>query len=90
VHVCCWRAANAFELFNHEASQSNYCAFLSAAGNQAEFMYSNFAAVEMLQFNSSQLVPIIVRYLPESQDNCDSGGMVFTAIMLRWLPHIDR
>jgi hypothetical protein len=41
------------ELFNHEASQSNYGACLSAAGNRAEFMCSAFADVEMLQFNSS-------------------------------------
>jgi hypothetical protein len=39
-------------LLKHEASQSNYCACLSAAGNGAEFMYSEFADVEMLQFNS--------------------------------------
>jgi hypothetical protein len=41
------------EIFNHEASQSNYGACLSAAGNRAEFMYSAFADVKMLQFNSS-------------------------------------
>jgi hypothetical protein len=41
------------ELFNHEASQGNYCACLSAAGEEAEFMYSAFADVQMLQFNSS-------------------------------------
>jgi hypothetical protein len=41
------------ELLNHEASQSNYGACLSAAGNRAEFMYSAFANVKMLQFNSS-------------------------------------
>jgi hypothetical protein len=40
------------ELLNHEASQSNYCACLSAAGDEAEFMYSGFADVKMLQFNS--------------------------------------
>jgi hypothetical protein len=41
------------ELFNHEASQSNYCACLSAAGDEAEFMYPAFADIKMLQFNSS-------------------------------------
>jgi hypothetical protein len=41
------------ELFNHEASQSNYCACMSAAGHEAEFMYSAFADAKMLQFNSS-------------------------------------
>jgi hypothetical protein len=39
--------------FNHEASQGNYCACLSAAVDKAEFMYSAFADVKMLQFNSS-------------------------------------
>jgi hypothetical protein len=41
------------DLFNHEASQSNSGACLSAAGDEAEFLYSAFADVEMLQFNSS-------------------------------------
>jgi hypothetical protein len=41
------------DLFNHEASQSNYGACLSAAGEKAEFLYSEFANVKMLQFNSS-------------------------------------
>jgi hypothetical protein len=41
------------ELFNHEASQSNYGACLSAAGDKAEFFISAFADVEMLQFSSS-------------------------------------
>jgi hypothetical protein len=41
------------ELFNHEASQSNYSAWLSAAGDKAECLYSTFADVKMLQFNSS-------------------------------------
>jgi hypothetical protein len=40
-------------LFNHEASQSNYGACLSAAGDKAEFLYSSFADAKMLQFNSS-------------------------------------
>jgi hypothetical protein len=41
------------ELFNHEASQSNYGGCFSAAGNKAEFLYSAIADVKMLQFNSS-------------------------------------
>jgi hypothetical protein len=41
------------ELFNHEASQGNYGACLSAAGNKADFLFSAFADVQMLQFNSS-------------------------------------
>jgi hypothetical protein len=52
LHFC--YAANAMNyLFNHEASQSKYGACLSAAGDKAEFLYSAFAEVEMLQFNSS-------------------------------------
>jgi hypothetical protein len=39
--------------FNHEALQRNDCACLRAAGYKAEFMYSAFADVEILQFNSS-------------------------------------
>jgi hypothetical protein len=38
------------EPFNHEASQSNYGACLSAAGEKAEAMYAN---VKLLQCNSS-------------------------------------
>jgi hypothetical protein len=36
------------ELFNHEASQSNYGACLSAAGDKAEFLYSAFANVKRM------------------------------------------
>jgi hypothetical protein len=36
------------EVFNHEASQSNYGGHLSAAGGKAEFVYSAGANVEML------------------------------------------
>jgi hypothetical protein len=48
------------KLLNHEASQSNYCACLSAAGRKAEFMDSAFADFEILKFNSPQLVPNII------------------------------
>jgi hypothetical protein len=41
------------ELFNLEASQGNYGACLSAAGNQAEILYSAFPDDKMLQINSS-------------------------------------
>jgi hypothetical protein len=41
------------ELFDHEASQSNYGACLTAAGDKADFLYSAVANVKMLQFNSS-------------------------------------
>jgi hypothetical protein len=48
------------ELFHHEASQSNCGVCLSAAGDKAELLYSAFADVKMLQFNSSLLVPTII------------------------------
>jgi hypothetical protein len=41
------------EIFNNDASHSNYCACLSAAGDEAEFVYSAFDDVQMLQFNST-------------------------------------
>jgi hypothetical protein len=34
------------EPLNHEGSQSNYCAWLSVAGDAVEFMDSTFADVE--------------------------------------------
>jgi hypothetical protein len=78
------------ELFNHEASQSNYGACLSAAGDKAEFLYSAFADVKMLQFNSltgtKHYQNGIIIYLPESQDNCGSGGMLFTATRAQMAP----
>jgi hypothetical protein len=61
LHICDWHAANAMNFFDLEASQSNYGACLSAAGNKAEFLYSAFADLEMLQFNSPYLVPNIIR-----------------------------
>jgi cytochrome c553 len=36
------------ELFNNEASQSNYGACLSAAADKAEFLYSAFADVKRM------------------------------------------
>jgi hypothetical protein len=44
------------EPFNHEASQINQCACLSAAGDKAEFVCAAFADVKMLQFICSELV----------------------------------
>jgi hypothetical protein len=41
------------ERYDHEASQSNYGACLSAAGDKAELLYSASADVKMQQFNSS-------------------------------------
>jgi hypothetical protein len=66
--------------FNYEASQSNYWACLSAAGDEAEFMCFAFFDLKMLQFNSSLLAQTnyhndIVRCLPESQLECEHGGM---------------
>jgi hypothetical protein len=49
------------ELLSHEALQSNYCACLSGAGDEADFMYSTFADVKMLQFNSCGVLPNIIR-----------------------------
>jgi hypothetical protein len=46
---------------NMRASQSNYGACLSAAGDWAEFLYSAFADAKMLQLNSSELVKNIIR-----------------------------
>jgi hypothetical protein len=41
------------ELCNYEPSQRSYGACLSAAGDKADFLYSAFADVKMLQFNST-------------------------------------
>jgi hypothetical protein len=41
------------EPFDHEAYQRNYGACVSAAVDKAEFLFSAFADVKMLQFNSS-------------------------------------
>jgi hypothetical protein len=49
------------ELFYHEVSQRYYGACLSVAGDTAEFFHYAFADVKMLQFNSSELVPNIIR-----------------------------
>jgi hypothetical protein len=82
------------ELFNHEASLRNYGACLSAASDEEEFRPSAFADVKMLQFHSSLLVPTIFRmalsYMPErqakSQNNCGSGGMLYTATRAQMAP----
>jgi hypothetical protein len=42
-----------YELFNHEASQSNYGACLSAAGVKAELKYAACVRVDTPQFNRS-------------------------------------
>jgi hypothetical protein len=56
--------------FNHKAI---IVPLLSAAGHKADFMFSAFADVEMLKLLTGnkhyQNDPI--RYLPESQDNCN-------------------
>jgi hypothetical protein len=70
-------------LLNHEASQSNYCACLSAAGDEAEFTYPHFADVKTLQFNSFSLVlNIIRRTLP---DVCQKAKtIVILVVCLQW------
>jgi hypothetical protein len=71
------------ELLNHEASQSNYCARLSSAGDEAEFMYSAFADVKMLQLNSSQLVPNMIRMT--LSDVCQKAKtIVILVVCLPW------
>jgi hypothetical protein len=81
------------ELFNHEASQSNYCACLSAAGNKAVFMRSAFADVKMLQFNSSELAPNSIRMT--LSDICQKAKTIVVLVVcfsqpnLRRLPHIE-
>jgi hypothetical protein len=81
------------ELFNHEASQSKHDTCLSAAGNNEEFLCSVFAKfklnarIQQLLTGTKHYQNGILIYLPESQDNCGSGGMLSPE--LRWLPHID-
>jgi hypothetical protein len=80
------------EVFNHEASQSNHGACWSAAGDRADFLYSAFADVKMLQFNSSKLVPNIIRMTLSCI--CQKAKTVVVLVVccsqrpeLRWLPH---
>jgi hypothetical protein len=80
------------EVFNHEASHSNHGACLSAAGDRADFLYSAFADVKMLQFNSSKLVPNIIRMTLSCI--CQKAKTVVVLVVCcsqrpepRWLPH---
>jgi hypothetical protein len=82
------------EISNHEASQSNYCARLSVAGDKAEFLYSAFGDVKMLQFNSSKLVPNIIRMALSYI--CQKAKTIVVLVVcgsqrpeLRWLTHMD-
>jgi hypothetical protein len=81
------------DFFNHEASQSNYGACLSAAGDKAVFMRSAFADVKMLQFNSSELAPNIIKMT--LSDNCQKAKTIVVLVVcfsrpnLRRLPHIE-
>jgi hypothetical protein len=76
-------ACSKFHELNHEAFVSNYCACLSAAGDEAEFMDSSFASVKILQFNSSQLVPNIVRMA--LSDVCQKAKtIVMLVVCLPW------
>jgi hypothetical protein len=83
------------ELFNHEASQSNCGACLSAAADKVDFLYSACADVKMPQFNSSEIVPNIIgmalSYI------CQKAKTIVVLVVccsqrpeLRWLPHLDR
>jgi hypothetical protein len=84
-------------LCNHEAPQSNYGACLSAAVDKAYFLYSTVADVKMLQFNSSWLVPNIIRMaLPYICKKTKTIWIRWYACHscaqqpeLRWLPHMD-
>jgi hypothetical protein len=51
LRICCKQVANASNAMNFLIM--NDCAYLSAAGDKAEFMYSVFAVDKELQFNSS-------------------------------------
>jgi hypothetical protein len=82
------------ELLNHEASQRNYGACLREAGGKAEFLYSEFADVKMLQFSSSKLVLNMIRMA--SSYICQKAKTIVVLVVccsqrpkLRWLPHMD-
>jgi hypothetical protein len=83
------------ELFNHGASLSNYGARLSGAGDKADFLYSAYADDKVLQFNSSQLVPNIIRMAVSYI--CKKAKTIVILVEcfsqrpeLRWLNHIDK
>jgi hypothetical protein len=76
-----WHTANA--IFNHETSQSNYGACLSAACDKAELLYSAF---QQLLTGTKHFQNGIIMYLPESQDNCGSGAMLFTVTRAQTAP----
>jgi hypothetical protein len=69
------------ELFDYEASQSNYIACLGAASNKADFLHSHVLMLKRYH-------PTATIYQPESQDNCGSDGLLFTAT--RAPPHACR
>jgi hypothetical protein len=73
---------------HYEAAKNKYCACLSAAGDDAQFMYSAFADVKMLQFNSSYLVPTITTIT--LSDVCQKAKtIVILVVCLPWpLEHI--
>jgi hypothetical protein len=67
---------------------------LSAAGDKAELLYSAFADVEMLQFNSSSLVPNTIRNALSYIYQKAKTIVVLVVCCsqrpeLRWLPHMD-
>jgi hypothetical protein len=71
------------ERFNHGASQSKYCACFSAAGDEAEFMYSAPADLKMLQFTRSFLVRNIIKRA--LSDVCQKAKtIVILVVCLPW------
>jgi hypothetical protein len=79
------------ELFNHEASQSNDGACSSAAGDKAGFYVFRTCqcwngTIQQLLTDTKHCQNDIIRYLPESQDKCASGGLRFLAIRAQMAP----
>jgi hypothetical protein len=53
LHIFYWHAANAMNFLIMKLHKAIMVPALSAAGDKAEFLYSAFAGVKMLPFNSS-------------------------------------
>jgi hypothetical protein len=71
------------ELFNHEASQSNYGASVTEAGEKAKTNHAALAensTIYQLLTGTKHYQNGVIMYLPERQDNCGSGGMLFSGI----------
>jgi hypothetical protein len=78
------------ELLNYEASQSNYGACLSAAGDKAEFVFRICrclnATIQQLLTGTKHYQNGIIIYLPESQGSWGTGAMLFTATRAQMAP----